>query len=197
MKLPGNFDTLNLRYIYPSSSFYDFPDLPSQDFVFSPDDLFPVPFSHKDIYKNSLLHFYVDDYRFESFWRNPDKYFSRLSVPRYVVSPDFSLFPGMPYALQIYNIYRNRLLSLFMLQKGIKVIYNVRWSDPGSLEFCFLGIPQFQCLSLQCPSLPDDFFFSGWSFLISNLKPCFILFFGKPLFKIDIPHFIYPYSYYS
>lgn len=196
MKLPKSSDTLNLRYIYPSSNLYDFPDLPSQEFSFSPDDLYPAPFSQKDIKENNLLHFYIDDYRFEPFWRNPDKYLSKLLIPRYVVSPDFSLFPGMPYALQIYNLYRNRLLSLFMIYRGIRLIYNVRWSDPGSFQFSFSGIPCDQILSVHCSSSPDDFFLKGFFYMIGLLKPCFILFFGNPSFKVDIPHFIYPYCYY-
>lgn len=201
MKLPHNFDSsLQLKYIgrYTSGNFFDIPDLPDQNFSFSPsDDLFPVPFSHKQINHNNILHFYIDDYRFESFWRNPDKYFSKLLIPRYVISPDFSVLPGMPYALQVYNIYRNRLLSLLMIDQGVKLIYNIRWSDPDSYYFCFSGIPKNSVISLSVTSHPDEFFYHGWNFLLENFSPSFILFWGKPSFKVDVPFFVYPYCHFS
>lgn len=201
MKLPHNFDYLNLRYLYTSHNFLDIPELPTQSFRFSPDDIFPIPFSapHSHIQDNNLLHFYIDDYRFERFWRNPDRYLENLSIAKYVISPDFSLFLGMPYALQIFNVYRNRLLSLLMTEWGMKVIYNLRWSDPDSFFFCFDGIPKDSVISLKL-SKTDEFFHKGFHFILDNLSPSYIIFFGEPSFlapDFDVPFFVYPACHFS
>ncbi|MFQ6749707.1 MAG: DUF4417 domain-containing protein, partial [Clostridia bacterium] len=63
--------------------------------------------------KNSILHFYVDDYQFERCWANPNNYIDHLKKFKYVISPDFSLYADLPKAHQIWNCYRNRLLSAF------------------------------------------------------------------------------------
>ena len=42
------------------------------------------------------VHFYKDDYQFERFWNNPDKYIPLLQQFGAVCSPDFSLYSDMP-----------------------------------------------------------------------------------------------------
>ena len=48
-----------------------------------------------------IAHFYYDDYKFISAWREPDKYLDRLKQFKAVISPDFSLYTDFPRALQI------------------------------------------------------------------------------------------------
>ena len=50
------------------------------------------------------------------------------------------MYLEMPYALQIYNTFRNRWCGAYLSDKGIKVIPTVSWSDEKSIEFCFKGI---------------------------------------------------------
>ena len=57
-----------------------------------------------------------------------------------VTSSDFSMYLEMPYALQIYNTFRNRWCGAFFAEKGLKVIPTVNWSDEKSFDFCFKGI---------------------------------------------------------
>lgn len=47
------------------------------------------------------VHFYKDDYQFERFWNNPDKYIPLLQQFGAVCSPDFSLYSDMPLAVQL------------------------------------------------------------------------------------------------
>lgn len=93
----------------------------------------------KDSFEKGI-HFYIDDYQFERIWNTPDKYMDRLRMFDCVLTPDFSLYMDMPLAMQIWNVYRSRLIGQKMQSEGIKVIPTLSWSDERSYEFCFDGI---------------------------------------------------------
>lgn len=68
------------------------------------------------------VHFYKDDYQFERFWNNPDKYIPLLQQFGAVCSPDFSLYSDMPLAVQLLEqleenteIYKTQVV-LFLLK---------------------------------------------------------------------------------
>ena len=44
--------------------------------------------------KEKTVHFFLDDYRFESIYKNPDDKIERLKKFNAVMSPDFSMFTG-------------------------------------------------------------------------------------------------------
>lgn len=74
------------------------------------------------------VNFYVDDTIFTRFWNNPDKYIEHLKCFNSVMTPDFSISTGsigMPFALNLYNHYRNHALGWYMHINGIKVIPSV------------------------------------------------------------------------
>ena len=85
------------------------------------------------------VHFYIDDYRFERLWNDPHKYIDRLKLFDCMLTPDFSLYMDMPKAMQIWNIYRSRLIGQIAQDEGIKVIPTLSWSDSQSFKFCFDG----------------------------------------------------------
>lgn len=86
------------------------------------------------------VHFFIDDYRFESIYKNPDDKIERLKKFNAVLSPDFSMYTEMPVALQLYNCFRNRWTGAYLQQNGITVIPTVRWGSLESFNFCFDGI---------------------------------------------------------
>lgn len=71
------------------------------------------------------IHFFIDDYQFERFWNMPEKYVHILKKFRCVIAPDFSVYLDAPKAVNMWNIYRSRLLAKYMQNEGIDVIPNV------------------------------------------------------------------------
>ena len=56
--------------------------------------------------------------------------------------PDFSIATGdcgMPFALNLYNVYRNHALAHYMLLNGIRVIPSVGIPDKDNYDLCFAG----------------------------------------------------------
>lgn len=60
------------------------------------------------------VHFFLDDYQFERFWRQPERYLNALAKFPMVLGPDFSLYTDFPAPLQRWNHYRNQLLTAWL-----------------------------------------------------------------------------------
>ena len=131
--------------------------------------------------KNSILHFYVDDYQFERCWANPNNYIDHLKKFKYVISPDFSLYADLPKAHQIWNCYRNRLLAAFWQARGVKIIPNVSWGDESSFAWCFDGILQNSVVAISTVGTRGNkkAFLRGYRRMLKVLKPTQIIVYGK------------------
>ena len=95
------------------------------------------------------VHFFIDDYQFERVWNDPLTNIERLSKFKCLLTPDFSLYLDMPIAMQIWNVYRSRLIGQMMERQGLKVIPTVSWSAPESYTFCFDGLPKRKVLAIS------------------------------------------------
>lgn len=103
-------------------------------------------------FRRTILAFYVDDYRFEPWWAEPDVYVGKMlnSGITMALSPNYSLWGDDAEAIHIYNTYRSRWLGRYMQEAGIMVIPDVNWSRPSSFDFCLAGIPKnAPCISVQ------------------------------------------------
>jgi hypothetical protein len=91
---------------------------------------------------NIGIHFYIDDYKFESVWTQPDKWIDLFKQCRAVVSPDFSNYTDMPKAQQLWNHYRRQWCARFWQDRGVNVISSLSWGIGQMQEWNFAGIPQ-------------------------------------------------------
>ena len=57
---------------------------------------------------NKFVHFFLDDYKFQVIWNDPQPRLQKLSQYKGVLSPQFSTYYTMPTTLQIYNTFRSR-----------------------------------------------------------------------------------------
>lgn len=81
---------------------------------------------------NSII--YKDEMRLQ-------KFRERFRGVKYIVAPDYSLFGDFPNALQIFNVYRSRLVASWLIANtNAIVIPNVRWTFDFTYEYCFDGI---------------------------------------------------------
>ena len=150
------------------------------------------------------IHFYIDDTRFERFWRSPQRYIPILKRFSCVCSPDFSLYRDMPLAMKIWNVYRSRLLGQIMQRAGIRVIPTLSWAEKDTYSFCFSGIDSHSVISISTVGVlnsakAQSAFRDGCRKMCAVIKPKAILLYGSmPDFdfgKIEI--FQYKYSRYD
>lgn len=176
------FSTMYKGFMVEGAKFcgeFDIPECPCTateipvDLVYYADPKIPVNF-------NGFVHFYIDDYKFESIWKHPKTALKKLRRCDGVITPDFSTYREMPMALKIYNTYRMRALGYWLGTQGIKVINNVRWSTAQSFKFTFLGIPKNSIVSVSTvgclgSKADNEFFTEGLEVMVERLSPSHIL----------------------
>ena len=85
------------------------------------------------------LHFYSDDYRFNSVYDHPEKVLQHN--PRNIVEPNFSLFNETPIAFGMQAVYKKRFIARAMQEKGIRVFVDLNVA-PKFYKLNLIGIPQ-------------------------------------------------------
>ena len=68
------------------------------------------------------VHFFVDDYRFNNIYENPERSIEKLSQYSFLFSPDFSVYADMPRWKQLENVAKNRWCGAYWQSKGKVVI---------------------------------------------------------------------------
>lgn len=167
-----------------ATGLYNIPTLEAEYHIPSKLIAFNKMLSEKD--KSNGVHFFIDDYQFERVWNRPQFYIEKLKQFDCCFTPDFSLYTDMPMAMQIYNVYRSRLIGQMMQDEGIKVIPTVGWSDEKSYSFCFDGLPEKGVVAVSTVGImrnkaAKELFYKGMEAMIERLNPLKIIMYGKPL----------------
>lgn len=136
------------------SETYQIPKIPPCRLETLPEDSidFEESFSRKIKNHRKLnVNFYIDDTKFTRLWNNPDKYLEHLKCFHSVTMPDFSISTGekgMPFAMNLYNHYRNHALAWYLCMNDIQVIPSASIADAESRNWCLDGLPEHSVISL-------------------------------------------------
>lgn len=192
------------REQFPCNSYYGMPEMePTQ--TIGDKMLRFMDWKEVEDLSEYIAHFYYDDYKFISAWREPDKYIDRLKQFKAVVSPDFSLYTDFPRALQILSCYRRQWCGAYWQSLGIDVIPDVVWGDKESYSYCFDGIPSGGTVAVSTVGVTNnkewngkegDLFRDGYNEMLNRLKPKTILFYGDKIEGLDGNIIVIP-SYYA
>lgn len=186
-KKPGGWDSLNLTLL---SSEQDWPEINCKkanvQYIVNVND-------RKKISRGCTVSTFIDDYHLERLWNQPVRYgnrFLELQVG-HVMSPDFSLFIGMPKPMMMWNIYRSRMLGRLWADMGLNIIPTITWADEKSFEFCFNGITKGSVVAISDVGIRNNeeryYFDLGYHQMIDVIKPSQILFMtgkkNRPLYE--------------
>lgn len=183
---PGSYDTLHATQLFPAANAYGVPDLLHTSAGQAPDWI--VPYRQRiraqEPLDDGAVHFFLDDYRFETVWNRPIKALEALQPYTTLLTPDFSLYRDWPLTLQLWNTYRNRWCGRFWQEQGFSVIPTISWSSHASYDFCFLGVPRRSLvavatvgINLQEP-LEYALFMNGFTEMVRQLTPRLVLSYG-------------------
>lgn len=178
-----------MRNSYGSAGFLNFSKVIAQNI--SLEDLKLL--SYSDTKKNDILnkhcavHFFIDDYRFESVYKYPEKNLEKLSQYRFLISPDFSVYADMPRWRQIESVAKSRWCGAYWQSKGMIVVPCVSWSDTRSFDFCFDGIPKKATVAIGMNGCKHSRlgFLNGYNAMLKTLSPTSIICLGKPYPEMD------------
>lgn len=163
---------------------YQMPIIENDNYI--PTDLIGFNYAKTSENKKAGIHFYLDDYQFERIWNNPEEYLDVLSQYECILSPDFSLYMDMAYAVKIWNVYRSRLIGQYYQERGLKVIPTLSWAEKETFEFCFDGIPEGSIVSVSTIGVKRNeealkIWKDGMDAMIEHIHPSTILVYGGKL----------------
>lgn len=183
--LPGNWDRLNTRALFPSDNEWGIPTLPVAHL--EPARL--VPYNDRRACQaagpGSCVHFFLDDYRFETVWSKPERGLSRCQTVGAALTPDFSLWTDMPPAMQLWQVYRSRWCGAWLLHHGVQIVPTISWSTPDSYAFAFAGVPIGSVVAVSTVGVQRDaqaraLFAQGFAAMVDRLRPATVLVYGRP-----------------
>ena len=153
-----------------------------------------TPYSMKDTgNKNGAVHFYIDDYRFTGMymWGHISQFTEKVAPYRMVIAPDFSVYLDQSRALNIFQLYQNRVVAAYWQSVGLQVIPSVSWGNAESFEYCFEALPQNSVLSIG--GLGNAHHASmlklweyGVNLTIERLHPTALIIYGAPK-QLNLP----------
>ena len=128
------------------------------------------------------VHFFVDDYRFNGIYNNPEKSLRRYSQYAFLLSPDFSTYADMNLWRQLESVAKNRWCGCYWQEQGLTVIPTISWSTPRSYEFCFDGVEKNSIIAIGmigCKQNKKEFL-RGYDYMLSKIEPEAVICFGTP-----------------
>jgi hypothetical protein len=137
------------------------------------------------------IHFYLDDYRFETVWQHPKQTIGTfIGANPIMLGPDFSTFTDWPLAVQQYNVYRSRWICALWQTLGVRVIPTVTWSDQRSWEWAFDALPSNSIVSVSSVGTEQskkahELFIRGFWNMYFDVQPSLIVFYGSVPEEID------------
>ncbi len=127
------------------------------------------------INEGSLVSTFTEDYVLERFWRRPQKYVPTMAKANCVLSPDYSLYLGMPTPMLMWNVYRSRMVGYIWQKADINVVPTVSWTTKDSYSFCFEGIKKTSIVAVSNVCCRTDkqaaIFDDGINELIKRISP--------------------------
>ncbi|MCP4113264.1 MAG: DUF4417 domain-containing protein [Desulfobacteraceae bacterium] len=172
------------KFSFPSSSYYDIPDLIPQEFTseFLSHERMTVSFRDRNKHDYnicSIIDMYTDDYVIEPVWKSPDLYIDSLSKFFCIIGPDFT-FDNR--SVEIFNLYRKRCIERFFQGSGLKVIPCIRWFDLSSFNYCLDGLFKEGIYSFRFPSVNEfsvNEFRTAVDIISEELSPALCVVFGS------------------
>lgn len=129
------------------------------------------------------IHCFIDDYKIERLWNQPEKYVQRLADYPLIITPDYSLYTDMSRAMQLWNVYRSRFLGAYWQAQGLNVVPQVTWAGPETWAWCFDGTPTHSTVAISTVGLMfnqewREFWAVGVTAALEHLEPSRILLYG-------------------
>ena len=180
---------LFLRNAYEKSRKYSIPLIRKQSLDLSNIDLISysdTKSNESDKVKNKGVHFFVDDYKFEGIYNNPERSLNKLKQYKFVCTPDFSIYSEMDKWRKIENVAKNRWVGAFWQEQGLIVIPTISWGTPSTFDYCFDGVEEGSIVAIStlgCKKAKRNFLI-GYEEMKKKICPSAIICFDKPFDEI-------------
>lgn len=134
--------------------------------------------------RNKIVHFYEYDYVIDAIWRNPKKYINMLKRALAVIGPDFSIAPRYPEEVNIWSLFKIRVISHFLQKNGVTLIPNIPVCSDKYYEQLFKCFEEGGIYAISNVQAYNNYFsrHQWYTFVrevIRRLKPEALIIFGN------------------
>ncbi len=145
-----------------------------------------MPFCKRNVTSSAGIHFFSNDYTFNSVLTSPGRYVEDLRKHEAIIAPDASQYMNMPPCVRFTNSYTNKAIAAYWQSEGLSVIPNVTWSDPDSYAYSVAGLPQRSIIAINSMgamkyNISKYLWQRGYDYVVSYLQPALILRFGPKM----------------
>lgn len=143
------------------------------------------PHDTKNLHKG--VHHFVDDTRLEDIYRHPERTLEKYARYRFVLTPDYSLFPEMPLWRQIESVGKSRWCGAWWQRKGLTVIPTIGWGLYPTFEFCFAGVEKGSIVAVSTLGCRRGRarFMHGYDTMLERIEPEAVICFGRPFAEMS------------
>lgn len=178
-------NTLFTRNEFETSGRWQFPFIRKQDIDLSNVSLIACSDTrHNDNEINTRkgVHFFVDDYRFEGIYKNPERTLEKYSQYAFLLTPDYSTYADMNYWRQLESIAHSRWVGAYWQRQGLLVIPTISWSNARSYDFCFDSIEKGSVVAIGMIGCKHEKlgFLRGYNAMLKKIEPSAVICFGSP-----------------
>lgn len=91
----------------------------------------------------TVIGFYVDEFRFESFWDNPSRQTAKLinGNVRGAIMPHYGMYPEFPQVVRLFQRYKSLWLGRYFQEAGLDILPDLQLSIQDE-DYYLLGMPQ-------------------------------------------------------
>lgn len=132
------------------------------------------------------VHFFVDDYRFEDIYDNPEATFPRYSQYRFCCTPDFSVYGEMQPWRQMESVAHSRWVGAWWQSQGMIVVPTISWDKFHGYEFYFDGIEQGCIVAVATYACRQSRagFLRGYDAMLERIQPEAVICYGEPFSRM-------------
>lgn len=136
---------------------------------------------------NNGVHFFVDDYRFNSIYFRPENSLKKFAQYKFLLTPDYSLYAEMKPWRQMESVAHSRWCGAYWQSKGLIVISTISWSTPSSFEYCFDGVESNAIVAVGMIGCKGNrlAFMRGYNAMLERTNPKAVICFGNPFEEMD------------
>lgn len=136
---------------------------------------------------NKGVHFFTDDYRFESLYSHPERSFAKYRRYRFLLTPDYSLYSEMNPWRQIESVGKARWVGAYWQHQGAIVIPTISWAQPSSFRFCFDAVEKNSVVAVGMIGCKHERipFMKGYRAMLEAIQPSAIICFGTPFPEME------------
>ena len=141
-KIWRNLDEFNtFKYVTP----YDIPQLKPYNGTI-PKRLVPYCNLSKAT-DNDCPHFYIDDNRIPMMGQNIEYFTKRLARFPHVIAPDYTMYCGAPFAINLRSLFMNRSIACYWQEHGLHIIPSFNGGDAQTFDYCLAGLPKYSVIA--------------------------------------------------